>query len=153
MAAVLLRRVAVTMPGAPLIELGPLGGRLAAVLGVQDPNPFDPVGSRVSLLGSIVLDEGGPAWFERTANVAQADTSERLLADLAGGTAPSDVRLEGIVATSALPLGIDAAYLGEPTGQQIETGSPADTADQLDVSALELTLGRLGQTLEDLDGR
>ena len=155
--AVLLRRVAEMMPGSPLIELGPLGGRLAAILGSRPPGSTDPVAVRAGLLSSVVLDKGAAAWVARTRDISDADaqsgTSDELLAALAGGSLPTDIRYEGQIDTSALPLGLDAAYLGEPIGHQTETGSPADTADQVDVSALEVALARLSQTLEDLDGR
>jgi hypothetical protein len=155
--AILLRRVAERMPGAPVIELGPLGGRLGAVLGSRPPGPIDPAAAGAGLLGSVVADEGAAAWLARTQAISEAaagaGTSDELLAALAGGAVPAEVGYDGLVATSALPLGIDAAYLGEPTGRQTETGGPADTPAQVDGSALEHALTRLASALEVLDGR
>ena len=149
--AALVRHVSETMPQAPLIELGPLGGRLAAVLGEHWTDALDEASTRASLLGSVVLDDTAAAWVERTAQLAATDTSDALLSALARVSQPHDVRLDGVIAPSALTVGVDAAYLGEPTSLDTDTGSPADTADQLDVSALEHTLTQLTSTLEVLD--
>ena len=150
--AVIARRIAQTMPAAPVIELGPLGGRMAAVLGVHWTDTLDEVGARASLLATVVFDEGAAAWVERTADLAANDTSDTLLTALRGGTSTDDVRLEGIVAFYALTVGVDAAYLGEPLTLDTDTGTPADTANQLDISAPEHVLTQLTDALKVLDG-
>jgi putative ABC transport system permease protein len=142
----LVRRATEKMPLAPVIELGPLGGRLAAVRGEHWTDALDE-----ALLGSLVLDDGAGDWVARTADLAATDTSAALLSALTSGAPPDDVHLDGVIAPSALAIGIDAAYLGEPTSLNTDTGTPADTPDQLDNSALEHTLAQLVSALEVLD--
>ncbi len=147
----LVRRATEKMPLAPVIELGPLGGRLAAVLGEHWTDALDEASTRQALLGSLVLDDGAGDWVARTADLAATDTSAALLSALTSGAPPDDVHLDGVIAPSALAIGIDAAYLGEPTSLNTDTGTPADTPDQLDNSALEHTLAQLVSALEVLD--
>lgn len=150
---VLVRRIAETMPAAPVIELGPLGGRLAAVLGVHWADPLDEGSTRQALLGSVVADDGAAAWVARTTHLTATDTSAGLLDAVAAGTPPIDMSVEGVVAPSALAVGIDAAYLGEPLSNETATGTPADEADQIDLSALLHALNQLTSALEVLDGQ
>ncbi|MEP7378542.1 MAG: FtsX-like permease family protein [Chloroflexota bacterium] len=150
---ILARQVAETMPKAALIELGPLGGRLAAVVGVHWADPLDQASTRQGLLSSVVLDPSAMAWVERTANAAATDTSDALLGALAGETRPDEVGIEGVIAPAVLAIGIDAAYLGEPLATQSDTGTEADTADQVDISALGHALSQLTHALEVLDGQ
>jgi len=149
----LVRRVTETTNAAALIELGPLGGRYATVIGEQWHDALDELSTRSGLLSSLVVDDRAQAWVDRTASLGATNTSLPLLTAVAGGTLPSDVSFDGVIAPSALTVGIDSAYIGEPTVLSSDVGTSADTSDQVDVSGPERVLNNLTSALEVLDGR
>jgi len=111
------------------------------------------VSVRSGLLGSFLLDAGAETWIERTDHLSPVDTSKRLLFALTGGVPPVDVRLEGGITTSALAIGIDSTYLGEPLTGSSDTGTPVDVAAQVDMSAVEHQLAQLIATVKVLNGQ
>jgi hypothetical protein len=131
-----------------VVWLGAMGGSVPPVLGTAEVPPFDRESATASLLAITPVDTEFAGWLARASHPSDRPTSDALLAALADRTGlPSGA--EASWNASALGVGLDAAFVGEPgtprVGPPSVAGTRADTVAQIHPSDLEsLAIGILG---------
>jgi hypothetical protein len=151
--SVLLRQVAAT-PAGSMLWLGSMGGPVASVLGTTAMEGVDAAASSAGLLLIAGVDAGFGEWLARASHPSDQATSQALLTTLSDQTHLA-ARDEASWNTSALAIGRDAAYLGEPAlpsiGPPSVAGTPADTAAQIRAGDLEQLASGILAALKEMD--
>jgi hypothetical protein len=150
--SLLLKRLAALDSG-PMIWLGPMGARVAVVLGADRMDEPDQTSTSAGLLAVGAVDGEWGDWLARAMAPQRMPTSPTLLASISGHLGVLPGSTTGL-AGWPLAAGLDAAWLGEPEyptiGPPSIAGTAVDTADQITAADLDrLSIG-LAAALEEL---
>jgi FtsX-like permease family len=136
--SLLIERIAKESAG-PMIWLGPMGGPASVVIGTQNVDVIDDAATQAGLLGVTAVDGTFGSWLAMTNQLSANPTSAQLL-DLISTATSLPVTDEGSGNLFALPLGLDAAWLGEPVlvpDMRSVAGTSLDTVDVVNPRRLD----------------